>query len=140
MIRNTFSILNGIGEKLERRLWRDGILTWNDFIGTNNIQFISPERKAFFDWSLSTASQKLDEMDATFFARTVKRREHWRLFEIFKKDALYLDIETNGLQPGRGGYVTVVGLYDGYDWRCLIAGENLTADNLNRELLAYKCL
>lgn len=140
MIRNTFSILNGIGEKLERKLWKDGILTWKDFIGTNNIKFITPERKSSFDWSLSTAAQKLDERDATFFAKTIKRREHWRLFEIFKGDAVYLDIETNGLQPGSGGYVTVVGLYDGYDWRCLIAGENLTADNLSRELSGYKCL
>jgi uncharacterized protein YprB with RNaseH-like and TPR domain len=140
MIRNTFSILNGIGEKLERRLWKDGILTWDDFIRANAIQFISPERKPFFDCSLSTASQKLGEGDATFFAKTIRRREHWRLFEIFRGDALYLDIETNGLQPGSGGYVTVVGLYDGYDWRCLVSGKNLTADALRNELSGYKCL
>jgi len=76
MIRNTFSILNGIGEKLERRLWKDGILTWDAFIRTNAIRFICPERKPFFDWSLSTASQKLDEGDSTFFAKTIRRREH----------------------------------------------------------------
>ena len=140
MIRNTFSILNGIGEKLERRLWKDGILTWDDFIRTNAIRFISPERKPFFDWSLSTASQKLGERDSTFFAKTIRRREHWRLFEIFRGNTLYLDIETNGLQPGRGGYVTVVGLYDGYDWKSLVSGENLTADNLRKELSGYKCL
>lgn len=140
MIRNTFSILNGIGEKMERRLWRDGILTWGDFIETGEIRFISPDRKASFDWSLSTACRKLEERDAPFFAKTVKRREHWRLFDIFRGDALCLDIETNGLLPGRGGYVTVVGLYDGYDWRCLVAGENLTVENLNRELSGYRCL
>ncbi len=140
MIRNTFSILNGIGEKLEKRLWKDGILTWNDFIRTNDLTFLSHERKAFFNSSLSHASRKLDEGDAPFFAKTVRRREHWRLFEIFRKDALYLDIETNGLQPGRGGYVTVVGLYDGYDWRSLIAGENLTAGSLRQALSGYKCL
>lgn len=140
MIRNTFSMLNGIGEKLERRLWAGGILTWEDFVAASDIGFISPERKAAFDWSLYTAAQKLGERDAVFFARNVRRREHWRLFEIFKRDSLYLDIETNGLMPGRGGYVTVVGLYDGHDWRCLVAGDNLTAENLRRELSGYKCL
>lgn len=140
MIRNTFSILNGIGEKIEKRLWKDGILTWKDFMEKRDIGFIGPDRKPSFDMTLSTNSQKLDEEDALFFAKTIRRREHWRLFEIFKKDAVYLDIETNGLQPGYGGYVTVVGLYDGYDSRCLVAGENLTADNLNRELSEYKCL
>ena len=140
MIRNTFSILNGIGEKLERRLWRDRILTWGDFIRAGDIHFISPDRKASFDGSLSTAARKLEERDATFFARSIRRREHWRLFEIFRDSAVYLDIETNGLQPGSGGYVTVVGLFDGFDWKSLVAGENLTADNLNRALEGYKCL
>lgn len=140
MIRNTFSMLNGIGEKLERRLWKDGILTWDDFLEKDDIHFISRDRKVSFDWSLSAAARKLLERDAGFFAKSVRRREHWRLFDFFRDSAVYLDIETNGLQPGRGGYVTVVGLYDGFDWRCLVAGENLTADNLNRELSAYKCL
>jgi len=140
MIRNTFSMLNGIGEKLERRLWKNGILTWNDFIETGDIYFINRERKESFDWSLSTAAQKLQERDAFFFAKSVRRREHWRLFEIFRNDALYLDIETNGFPPGRGGQVTVVGLYDGLDWRCLVAGDNLNAANLERELSGFKCL
>jgi uncharacterized protein YprB with RNaseH-like and TPR domain len=140
MIRNTFSILNGIGEKLERRLWRDGILTWSDFIHSGDLGFISPDRKLSFDGSLSTAALKLEQRDALFFARSIRRREHWRLFEIFRDNALYLDIETNGLPPGRGGYVTVVGLYDGFDSISLVAGENLTADSLNEALAGYKCL
>jgi uncharacterized protein YprB with RNaseH-like and TPR domain len=140
MIRNTFSTLNGIGEKLERRIWKDGILTWSDFIHAGDIRFISPERKSFFDGSLSTAARKLEERDAAFFARSIRRREHWRLFEIFRDNAVYLDIETNGLPSGRGGYVTVVGLYDGFDWTSLVAGENLTADNLDKALSGYKCL
>jgi len=140
MIRNTFSILNGIGEKLERKIWKGGILTWHDFLEADDICCINHERKVYFDWSLSTASRKLAEKDAVFFAKYLKRREHWRLFEIFRDSAVYLDIETNGLPPGRGGYVTVVGLYDGFEWRCLVAGENLTSENLNRELSGYKCL
>jgi hypothetical protein len=47
MIRNTFSILNGIGEKLEKRLWRNGILTWSDFINAPNLNFISPKNKSY---------------------------------------------------------------------------------------------
>lgn len=140
MIRNTFSILNGIGEKLERHLWREGILTWDDFIESGEINLINRERKTVFDESLSVAAAHLDRRDATFFAKTVKRREHWRFFETFRNEAVCLDIETNGFQPERGGYVTVVGIYDGYDSRALVSGENLNAENLNRELSGYKCL
>lgn len=140
MIRNTFSILNGIGEKLERHLWRDGILTWDEFIESKDIKFINPDKKIFFDGSLSAAAEQLDKRNAAYFARTVKRRDHWRFYEIFRGEAACLDIETNGYQPERGGYVTVVGLYDGYEWRSLVSGENLTAENLNRELSGYKYL
>ena len=140
MIRNTFSMLNGIGEKLERRLWEGGILTWADFLEAGDISCLGPEKKGFHDCSLALAAKRLEERDAAFFAKTVKRREHWRLFEIFRTETVFLDIETNGYQPGSGGYVTVVGLYDGYEWRSLVAGENLTVENLNKELSGYKCL
>lgn len=140
MIRNTFSILNGIGERLEKRLWRDGILSWDDFLGAGAIPYISSEKKTFFDTSLSLASEQLKERNAVYFARTVKRREHWRLFDTFRGEAVCLDIETNGYQPGSGGYVTVVGLYDGFEWRSLVAGRDLTVEALNMAVSGYKCL
>lgn len=140
MIRHTFSLLNGIGEKLERNLWERGILTWDDFIKTPEIEGISPERKSAYDGLLTHASIELNVGNAEYFARMLKRSEHWRLFKIFGDEAVCLDIETNGLVPGSGGYATVVGLYDGHEGRCLVRGENLTVEELNRELAGYKCL
>lgn len=140
MIKNTFCILNGIGERLEKRLWRQGILTWRDFIEKDAIDLISPERKASFDETLMTADRELEVRNSTYFARTIKRREHWRLYDIFKSEALCLDIETNGFLPNRGGHVTLIGLYDGYDWRYLMAGKNLSAENLRKEISGYKYL
>lgn len=140
MIQHTFSLLNGIGEKLERRIWGRGILTWQDFCKCKEIEGISPERKILYDNQLMQSSLELAVGNAEYFARIMKRREHWRLFDIFRDSAVCLDIETNGFQAGQGGYVTVVGLYDGHDWRCLVRGENLTAERLNRELSGYKCL
>jgi len=140
MIRQTFSLLNGIGEKLERHIWRKGILTWDDFCNCREIEGISPERKIIYDNQLLQASMELSFGNAEYFARIMKRREHWRLFDEFKNDAVCLDIETNGFQAGRGGYVTVVGFYDGHDWKSLVRGENLTTESLNRALSGYKCL
>lgn len=140
MIRSTFSILNGIGEKLERRLWRNGILTWEDFLGASGPDFIHPERKRHYDVFLSAALAELGRGNSGYFTETVSRREHWRLFETFRGEAVCLDIETNGYMPGSGGYVTVVGLYDGCGYRCFIRGENLSADNLLDALSGYKYL
>ncbi|MEJ2695457.1 MAG: ribonuclease H-like domain-containing protein [Candidatus Sulfobium sp.] len=140
MIRNTFCILDGIGEKLERRLWREGILTWADFTDAGEVLGFSRERKKAFDERLGCDRCELDAGNARYFSSRMKRREHWRLFDTFKDHAVCLDIETNGYQPGAGGYVTVVGLYDGFDYKCLVRGENLSAENLNNELSRYKCL
>jgi uncharacterized protein YprB with RNaseH-like and TPR domain len=140
MIRHTFSMLNGIGEKLERKLWRSGILTWEDFVESSGPDFLSSERKLQYDGHLSVALAELDGGNSRYFNETLRRREHWRLFETFREDALYLDIETNGLMPGDGGYVTVVGLYDGRDYRALVRGENLSEEALLGELSGYKYL
>jgi uncharacterized protein YprB with RNaseH-like and TPR domain len=140
MIKNTFSILHGIGERLEKRLWKSGILTWEDFVSSSDIDFINPCKKTFFDGHLSSALRELENSNAGYFATVVKRREHWRLFDVFRGEAACLDIETNGLMPGNGGYVTVVGIYDGFDYRCFTRGENLTTENLKQEFSRYKYL
>jgi len=140
MIRNTFSILNGIGERLERRLWKNGILTWDDFINVSDLIFINNDKKSLFDEYLSSALRELADGNAVYFAGTVRRREHWRLFNTFKGKAVCLDIETSGLMPSSGGYVTLVGMYDGYDYRYLIDKKDLTPENLQRELSGYKYL
>ncbi|MEC4675446.1 MAG: ribonuclease H-like domain-containing protein [Nitrospirota bacterium] len=140
MIKNTFCILDGIGEKLEKRLWKEGVLTWDDFTDADELLGFAPETKRLFDESLLQDSTELSTGNAEYFFRRLKRREHWRLFDFFREDAVCLDIETNGLQPNHGGYVTVVGLYDGYDYKCFVRGENLTVENLNTELKKYKCL
>jgi uncharacterized protein len=140
MIRNTFSILNGIGERLEKKLWRNGILTWDDFIHTPDLNFINPNKKSIFDRHLSDARRELAYGNASYFSTTIKRREHWRLFDTFKELSACLDIETNGLMPGSGGYTTMVGIYNGFDYKCFLKDINLTYENLEREFSRYKYL
>lgn len=140
MIRNSFCTLDGIGEKLERRLWEQGVLTWEDFRNSDRLLGLSQEKKSIFDERLIIDAMELGAGNAEYFNMRIKRREHWRLFDFFKDQAVCLDIETNGLPLGSGGYATVVGLYDGYDYKCFIKGENLNAANLNREFEKYKCI
>jgi uncharacterized protein YprB with RNaseH-like and TPR domain len=140
MIKNTFCILDGIGEKLERRLWREGMLTWEDFMNADAPLGMSRERKLFFDECLLRDGKALRAGNAEYFSNRLRRREHWRLFDFFKEGAVCLDIETNGYQPGSGGVVTVVGLYDGFDYTSLIRGDNLSSETMRTELSRYKCL
>ncbi|MDA8154956.1 MAG: ribonuclease H-like domain-containing protein [Actinomycetota bacterium] len=135
MIEHTFSILKGVGPGLERRLWRKGILNWADFIAAE-VSFISPERKKIFDARLSEATGRLASGDMRYFARALRRGEHWRLFDLLavrKLAPLCLDIETNGWDIASGGYPTVVGVYDGLEYRAYVRGENLTRQALEEE-------
>ena len=140
MIKNTFNILNGIGVKLEKRLWQTGILDWDNFLSTKQIGFINPGRKKIYDDFLKEAGEKLNEKDMIFFAKAIKTREHWRLFRTFRNEAVALDIETNGLPSNAGGCVTVVGLYNGFDYISFVRGENLTRQRIEKELSGYKYL
>ncbi len=137
MIRNTFSILEGIGPRLERGLWKKGILEWGDFIRAPEIRAISPARKAALDSNLKNAEERLASRDSGYFAQALKQKEHWRLFDTFKDRAVCLDIETNGWHHAAGGYVTVAGLYDGSDYKAFVKGENLTPEALRKELSKY---
>lgn len=140
MIKNTFLLLEGIGEKRERRLWREGILRWEDFFCCKKVLDIDCERKKRYDEFLYKALQALEKKECCFFTENLKRREHWRLFEELLNDTVCLDIETNGHPAEKDGYVTVVGLYSANGYQALIKGENLTEENLQETLDQYKYL
>lgn len=140
MIKNTFCILDGIGERIERRLWKNRILTWEDFLLSSEIPLISKEQKQYYDNFLRNACYELEKNNAEYFAETIKRKEHWRLYDIFKDKAVCLDIETNGYMPGSGGYITIIGMYDGNSYKSFIRGVNLTISEIDNELRNYKYL
>mgnify|MGYP003694172801 CR=1 FL=1 len=89
--------------------------------------------KSGSDHELAIAQSRLEEGDAHFFSTCLKSREHWRLFETFRRRTLYLDIETTGMSA-REGHVTVVGLYRDGHMTSLVRGETLTEDRLHAEL------
>jgi uncharacterized protein len=138
MIQNTFCFLPGIGAKREKRLWKSGILTWDDFLTTDAFDFISPDNKRHYDTMLREARKNIEQLNVSYFTRNLKHNEHWRLFQLLRGSAVALDIETNGCAAHDGGCVTVVGLYDGFDYTSLVQGVNLTRTKLLAELSRYR--
>ncbi len=129
MIRHTFIMLPGIGPETERRLWEEGILTWEDFLSRPRISHISPFRKPLLDAELEAWLRALERGDARFFFRRLPQREHWRLFRVFREDCLFFDIETTGLSPFYSK-VTVVGLCQGGRYVALVRGIDLEPEVL----------
>ncbi len=128
MIRNTFTLLPGIGPTRESSLWRSGIMSWDEFLQEGRIKGISKERKDRMDSELLLAHEMLGERSPSFFADRIRRREHWRCLKELGASVAYVDIETTGVS--RYSPITVVGISDGKRTHSLVKGKNLNQLNL----------
>lgn len=140
MIKNTFLVLDGIGEKTERLLWQRGILSWEDFIRTESIPSSLRSRKQLFRESLRYFLVELEHRNEKPFFEFLHRKDHWRLFDMFREDSICLDIETNGLPCSAGGEITVIGLYGKDGLKQYVKGIDLTEDIVREALDPCKLL
>jgi uncharacterized protein YprB with RNaseH-like and TPR domain len=65
----------------------------------------------------------LDQLDGKFFADAFNECDLWRVWPDFRPKTVYLDIETDGGQSPDS--ITMVGLYDGDQFTCLVKGQDL---------------
>jgi uncharacterized protein YprB with RNaseH-like and TPR domain len=139
VIRRTFQILPSVGRGKERNLWKNGVSTWDDFMSLGKVKGISAERKAGLDRHIERAETFLDKGNTEYFCKILPSVEHWRLYDRFRSDTAFLDIETDG----RSAYsnVTVVGIHrmDGRG-RTLVRGQDLNAASVKEALEGVKLL
>jgi hypothetical protein len=136
MLSESFVVLPSVRLRTERKLWSQGINSWDDFIGAGKIGGLSKARKDSFDWKLKESKDHLRAQDASFFAQSMSFSDQWRLYEEFKDEAVYLDIETNGYYSN----ITVIGLSDGIDSKSFVRGFNLDRSLVVKELEKYKLI
>jgi len=134
-IENSFIPVEGVGEKTERRLWERGITRWEEF-HPEAVGDTTADRIARF---IDVARDHLDRGDPRFFRECFPSGSHWRLYENFREEACFLDIETTGLSKHRDR-VTVVGLHRGGDTKTFVRDRDLSAKTLRRELRKSKLL
>ena len=135
MIERSFTFLDGIGEQGEENLHSQGVLTWTDFLAQSDVKGMSYKRKAFYDRRLRQAQRALMKKDHEYFLKILPQKHTWRLYNTFKSEALYLDIEID-----QRGSIILVGLYDGFDTKILVKGVNLEGSLLQSELDKYKMI
>jgi len=136
MLRESFIFLDGIGAERERQLWQQGIDSWDSFLSAPSIDGVSPRIKIGHDAAIRRAQRAMQEKDHQHFARLLPLPETYRLFNDFKDDVCYLDIETSGMY----GDVTVVGVYDGYDAHTFVRGFNLDRERIAEYLKEFKLI
>jgi uncharacterized protein len=131
LLEHTFIHLTGIGPKTEQLLWNRGIRTWQDFLDHKDPVF-SSKRDAVIRHELEISLEHRN--DLFFFVKCLPPSELWRLYETFREQAVFLDIETSGEYPGFDE-ITVIGLYDGQKVQTFINGRNL--EDFEQALAAF---
>jgi uncharacterized protein YprB with RNaseH-like and TPR domain len=134
-IENSFIPVDGVGETTERRLWERGVTHWDAF-EPSAVGDVTADRIESF---IATAGERLDDGDAAYFREQFPSGEQWRVYENFRPDTCFLDIETTGLSQHRDD-VTVVSLHRGGETTTLVKGRDLTTDRLQSELSAAQTL
>lgn len=130
MIDHSFIFLDKIGQTTEQSIWASGIHTWSDFLQASTVPGISPSRKTIYNLAIQKAQANLRVGNHPFFHSNFPRSEHWRLYDHFKDDAVFIDIETTGYH----GDMTVLGCYDGRDTKIMIRGQNLDKETFQSVL------
>ena len=87
---------------------------------------------------LSRAKTALFKFDSSYFKNMLDHAESWRLYDFFRGEAVFIDIEASGVSSGDS--ITVIGLFDGIETKTMINGVNLDIGILKKELKKYKIL
>ncbi|WP_181690820.1 ribonuclease H-like domain-containing protein [Natronomonas sp. LN261] len=124
-LEHTYIGVEGVGQATERELWNSGALTWAAFDRTLCGPTTADRIESFID----RARPRLDDGDSAFFDRALPSRERWRLYEDFRGQACFFDIETTGLNHTHDS-VTCVSAYRGDDTETLVSGDDLTRESL----------
>lgn len=121
MLKHTFCHIQGIGRKLETKLWATGITTWDKWRDPSPIH-LSAISRSDASRTLTSSTIALED-DPQFFTKRLDSSEVWRIFPHYRTRTAYLDIETTGL--GDYAEVTTIALYDGREVHIYINGINL---------------
>ena len=139
MITQSFIFLERVGHKIEQTIWNNGIYDWDNFLKNQKIKGMSRYRKLYYNRKILNAKKALYNFDSSYFIDLLPQSEMWRLYDFFKEDAVFLDIETTGLSKLHDD-ITVFGLYDGLNTKLMIKEINLDYKSLKKELDKYKLI
>lgn len=137
MLKNTYIHIPGVGKSLERKIWAQGIHTWEEFLEMEDRISIPSARKARICEGIKKSSEHLAAKDCYFFSQCLPSAEHWRAYPLFSDSVAFVDIETTGLSQHRDK-ITVVGIYDGRESNVYVRDINL--DEIVEEFSKYRLL
>jgi len=137
MLNNTYIHISGVGKSLEKKIWAQGIHTWEEFLEMEDRISIPSTRKAIICEGIKKSSERLAAKDYYFFTQCLPSAEHWRTYPLFSESVAFVDIETTGLSQRRDR-ITVIGIYDGRESKTYV--KNINLDDIVDEFSKYRLL
>jgi len=122
-IENSFIPVRGVGETTERTLWAEGATDWECF----DASLVGPKTADNIESFIDTARQRLEAGDSAYFDEAFPSSQRWRLYENFRDEACFFDIETTGLSQDYHD-VTTVSYHHAGETTTLVRGDDLTAE------------
>ena len=136
----TFLHLPRIGLRTEQKLWRQGIMTWDDLEAARNEPSDLFGRRSPLLEAIDASRKALEEGDTAFFAERLPPRDHYRIATCFPTQTVFLDIETTGLSLYYDT-ITLVGCASGKRYACHVMGTGDAGNNAAVDLIeGAKCL
>jgi uncharacterized protein len=139
MIQNSFIFLEKVKKGIESNLWKQGINNWDSFLSANEIRGFSNSRKVYYNRKILEARKALYNLDSLYFKKILPQSEYYRLYDFFKEETVFLDIETTGLDS-KNNDITLIGLFDGINTKTMVKGINFDYKALKNELQKYKLM
>lgn len=131
-IENSFIPVRGVGTATELRLWEAGVTTWDEFGRDLNVRGIGSTTADRIETFVGEARTQLEAGNSSYFDRQFPSNERWRLYENFREETCFFDIETTGLDEHRNDVTTVSFHQDG-ETTTLVRGEDLTAEAIREQ-------
>ena len=124
-LENSFILFPGIGEKTEKKLWKDNITHWDHLEDSSKYSDKIHKHR-------EKARKNLEVGNETFFKDKMPNKSLWRGYENFRENVTFFDIETTSLKPERNK-TTTVSFYRNGNSKTLIRGQDLTKEKLEQE-------
>jgi uncharacterized protein len=119
VIERSFRIAPGVGAELEARLWRAGLLHWDDYPAERPAGLVPAPVHERLTAAIARGREAYAARDAEALALLLPRSERWRLYGTFRDETAFLDLELDG------DAITAIGVLDAAGPRIFLAGRDL---------------
>lgn len=121
-LQMTFQLPGGVSAQAENRLWKAGILTWDDYRRSPD-RFFSTSRHHRLLLAIERAESVLTEGQPERLLQLPSATWQLRLYPLLWRKAVFLDIETTGLDVHDS--LTTAALHSHGTTELFVAGYNL---------------